>query len=402
MISFQSIRELLVTLGQEQKLVSELFGKRNILSFNAVDTPDAVDAERINWLIAHGVLNRKEGRLTLDEQYVHFFEQVLEVNEDLSVSAALDYIDCVCQNFRYYKCEKIPARKDFYLNVIKKHLYKAGWVVQRGLADLIRSTETVVKNELNAEVRRLKLEFLDKKRADIINLSNDISLILAAEEADIKLTFDEELIRIVTAMKNQMNGARMQLESVQLQIIDYLNQLHYQQNMAEKIRQIKYLKDQFELESKTNICSLLAENTATVFAPKVFYPLKISIDWLQTDSEAVSLIYKVSGASHAGGRSFLRQADGVESEYLTPHDQPDYVLNLPEIHEQFMRSNDNLFSFVMNYSFKHPVSEQERITLYCRLISEYETEFDISERTGDFHGMEYAMVFPRQVELTRI
>ena len=88
MKTFSSIQQLLGTLNREQKLLSELFEKRKFLSFNydyALELVD-FDVDKIAALIDYAVVRQNGNNLELDDSYLQFFEQVMEVNEEINVS----------------------------------------------------------------------------------------------------------------------------------------------------------------------------------------------------------------------------------------------------------------------------------------------------------------------------
>lgn len=48
---------------------------------------------------------------------------------------------------------------------------------------------------------------------------------------------------------------------------------------------------------------------------------------------------------------------------------------------------EDLFSFLMRYPFRQEVSEEERTTLFCQIVSLYESQFRISEEFGIYKTM---------------
>ena len=54
----------------------------------------------------------------------------------------------------------------------------------------------------------------------------------------------------------------------------------------------------------------------------------------------------------------------------------------------------DLFSYLMRYTFKRDVGEQERTTIFCQIVSLYESQFRISDTYGTYKEFEYAKVYP--------
>lgn len=152
MRTFSSIKELLAILSREQKLLSEIFEKRKTLSYthdHALEVVD-FDADKILRLLEYSVLRSNGPYLELDDQYLQFFEQVLEVNEEINVSSINENLQGIKQNILYYLKEDNESRKYSYLRLIKNALRKTGFTAIRSVVDLKRNIDITFKNEPSA------------------------------------------------------------------------------------------------------------------------------------------------------------------------------------------------------------------------------------------------------------
>ena len=70
-------------------------------------------------------------------------------------------------------------------------------------------------------------------------------------------------------------------------------------------------------------------------------------------------------------------------------------INLEEVKNGFVASSYNLFDFIMNYNFAKEVSFEDRVTIYCQLISQYENIFEITDKFAKKKEIEFAMVYPK-------
>ncbi len=121
-----------------------------------------------------------------------------------------------------------------------------GVITLRNIVDLKRNIDNTFKNEPNYKIKRAKLESLDKKRDDISSFIQRIEQLLDKEEKTFfTIALDDDLIQIIHLLKVQLNECRHNIIAAQKQIIEYLNQILYQSRVVEKVRQLKYLKDQF-------------------------------------------------------------------------------------------------------------------------------------------------------------
>ena len=398
MKTFSSIRELLLVLSREQKLITEIFEKRKVLSYKYDDALEVLDynEDKLRLLLEFAVLRENGAYLELDDQFLQFFEQILEVNEEINVSYITENLQTIKQNIIYYLKENSESRKYNYLRQVKSALRKTGIIAIRNVVDLKRNIDNTFKNEPNYKIKKAKLEHLDIKRNDIATLVTLTDNLVAGDEEQtfFKTASDEELQRIINALRGQLNFCRHNLIDIQKQIIEFLNRLKYQSGLLEKIRQLKYLKDQFELKSKTNIVKLLLTDHALVYEPNPAYSLKLSLDQLQSDDEALDAIKKVVSRNKTGNRSVIQLSDNNLSNYLQLDIEEVEQINLEAVKNSFLAGSNNLFDFLQTYDFGKPVSFEECLTIYCQLISQYDLQFRL---TGDYQtrqNTEYLLIYP--------
>lgn len=399
MRTFSSIQQLLATLSREQRLLSELFEKRKLLSFNydyALELVD-FDADKITALTDYSVVRQNGNNLELDDLYLQFFEQVMEVNEEINASYINEHIQNIKQSIIYYLEENNEGRKYGYLRQVKQALRKIGVIALRNVVDLSRNVDNTFKNEPNYKIKKTKLEHLDDKRSTIYTLIEHTDRLVSGEEEQtfFKVAADEELNRIIIVLKLQLNECRHNLIDIQKQIIEYLNRIKHQNGIIEKLRQIKYLKDQFELRSKSDIKEILNANTAVIFEPNPTYPLNIPLEQLQVDNEALDVIRKVAKRMRSNVKSNQPLAEGISDEYLETQVQEEVQINLDEVKNGFLASGHNLFDFICNYDYGREVTFDEHVTIYCQMVSQYDTLFKITEAYSNKQDVEFAMIYPK-------
>lgn len=398
MNTFTNIKELLNSLYREQKLLSEMFMKRKSLSYKYDFALEMVndDDSRIQYLIDRSVLRLNGNFLEIDDQFLQFFEQVLEVNEDINISYINENIQSVKQNIIYYFNEPNETRKYSYLRFIKNTLRKIGIITLRNVIDLKRNIETTFKNEPNYKVKKAKLENLDRKRIDISALIEQTDKLISEEERTFfKSALDEELSRIITQLKLQLDKCTHNLIEIERQVIDFLNQIKYQSGVIEKLRQLKYLKDQFTIRASTDINSVFAKNNSVIFEPKRTYPLKLSLELLQSDEDAFASIIKIAQRIQSGVKRMQPLAEKISNEYLKTQIEEEILINLEEVKNSFMASGNNLFEWVMDYNFTTEVEFNDRVTIYCQIISQYESILDISNSFETINEIEFSLVYPK-------
>ncbi|PZX17876.1 hypothetical protein LX69_01289 [Breznakibacter xylanolyticus] len=396
MSTFSSIKELLNTLSREHKLLAEMFEKRKTLSYRQEFALELVDQkeERLQYLMERSVIRPNGAFVELDEQFLRFFEQVLEVNEEINTSYIHENIGHVKQNILYYLQESSEMRRFSYLKAVKGSLVKIGRITIRNIIDLKRNIDNTFKTEPNYKVKIAKLENYDNKRVDINRLIDQTELLVTEEEETFfRAAMDVELAQIVNHLRLLLSEARNNLIEIQKQILEYLNQIRHQSRLMEKIRQLKYLKDQFEIRSKTNLMDYLRRSNDVVFETNPTYPLKLSLDYLQSDT-AFEVIAKVNRKLKVGLRPRLPSAGSIATEYIMGHTLEEIHINLEEVKNGFEASGHHLFDFVMRYQFPKEVPFAERVTIFCQMLSLYENDFNVTDKFMQHQEIEFAVVYP--------
>ncbi len=398
MNTFSNIKELVSALYREEKLLSEMFKRRKSTDYKYEYALDIVEDNdnKIHYLIDRSVLRQNGNNLEIDDLYLQFFEQVLESNEEINTSYINENLEKVKQNIDYYFNENNEQRKYEYIRVIKNTLRKIGIITLRNVVDLKRNIDNTFKSEPTFKNKKAKLINLDNKRKDITKLIEQTEFLITEDDITFfKTATDEELNRIIVQLKKELQKCTHNLIEIERQVIDFLNQIQQQSGVVEKLRQIKYLKDQFRLEAETDIKQVVSINNSVIFEPKPSYSLKLSLEYLQTNEEAFTSIKKIAQRKKSGVKLSQPIADKISDEYLETQIEEEVQINLEEVKNGFVAGSHNLFDFVMNYNFAKTVSFDERVTIYCQMVSQYENVFEITEQYAEKEEIEFAMIYPK-------
>lgn len=395
MSSFNNLKELINTLAWSKELLVEMFEKRKSFIYKYDHALELLEEERIETLINKGILRQNGAYLEIDDQFQVFFEQVLEVNEEINTSYINENIQQIKQHINFYLQENSENRKYAYLKLIKSSLRKTGRITLRNIIDLNRNIENAFKTEANYVIKIARLESFDEKRRAIYALIEQTDLLVTDDERTFFSTaLDDEMKQLVVQLRRQLTEARHNLIETQKQIIEYLNQVKYHSRTIEKIKQVKYLKDQFELKHKTNLPAMLLQINPVLFEPKPSYSLKLSLDEMQTD-DARKLIEKVAARLKVNKRAGLAVADKISEDQLLVETEDEIFINLEEIKQGFIASGHHLYNFIMNYRYPREVSFDEKITIFCQMVGMYETEFEVMDEYLQDKDVEFALVRPR-------
>ena len=350
----------------------------------------------IKLLLSKNIIRQNGNLLELDDNFLKFFEEILEVNEEINTSYINENIRQVKDEYMLYFLQATTDSERFkYLKAVKSALRKIGKITMRNIVDLNRNIENAFKTEPTYKIKlsklenyKLKLEAIQQMIVQTEKLLNEDALTF------FKTATDEELKYIKTELILDLTESRQNLIETRKQIIEYINQVKYQSKFIEKLRQLKYLRDQFEIKHKTNIIEVLSKTHSLAFETKPFYSLKLSLESLQ-QGDIRKIIKKVINNYHTGvsPRKFI--AENLSAVDLKVETEKEIHINLYEVKKNFRTSGKHLFNYIYEYEFPREVSFAERVTIYCQMISIFEDEFVISEDFELQENIEYALVYPK-------
>lgn len=396
MNTFRSIDELIKTLDREKILLKEMFSKRKSPSFRydyALELTEYKE-ERIKYLIDYGVIRDSGNFLEMEDIYLKFFEEVLQVNEEINVSFVQEYLDHLNDDIEYYLKENNEQRKYAYQREVKRCLKNIALTTVRNVMDLKRNVDNTYKNEPNYQIKLAKLKKLDEKRQNIaLLITRSEDLIDNQQPTFFRVAMDVQMRTVVSDVKLQLNDSFHNLIEIEKEIIHYLNLIAYQNKIFEKVRKLKYLRDQFLLEANTDIKRVLVNRNPVWMEPMANYRIKLSINELRNSAEAATLIRKVATQRKDKARGLQNVAEAIPQEYLSEAGELFDAVNLQEVFNAFSASGTHLFRFVMDYSYHKPVSEYEKVLFFCQLASQYADSLEFTERYESTAYVEYPIIY---------
>lgn len=396
MNTFRSIDELIKTLDREKMLLKEMFSKRKSPSFRydyALELTEYKE-ERIKYLIDYGVIRDSGNFLEMEDIYLKFFEEVLQVNEEINVSFVQEYLDHLNDDIEYYLKENNEQRKYAYQREVKRCLKNIALTTVRNVMDLKRNVDNTYKNEPNYQIKLAKLKKLDEKRQNIaLLITRSEDLIDNQQPTFFRVAMDVQMRTVVSDVKLQLNDSFHNLIEIEKEIIHYLNLIAYQNKIFEKVRKLKYLRDQFLLEANTDIKRVLVDRNPVWMEPMVNYRIKLSINELRNSAEAATLIRKVATQRKDKARGLQNVAEAIPQEYLSEAGELFDAVNLQEVFNAFSASGTHLFRFVMDYSYHKPVSEYEKVLFFCQIASQYADSLEFTERYESTAYVEYPIIY---------
>lgn len=396
MNTFRSIDELVRSLDRGKVLLKELFNKRKSQSFNydyALELTD-YDEDLIKFLIEYGIIHESGDFLEMEDIYLNFFENVLQVNEEINVAFVRDHLDRLNENIDYYLKETNEQRKYAYQREVKRCLKNIALTTMRNVIDLKRNIDNTYKNEPNYQIKLAKLKNLDEKRRNIATLiTQSEEVINTRQPTFFNVAMDVQMRTVVSDVKLQLNDSFHNLIEIEKQIIHYLNLIAYQNRIFEKVRKLKYLRDQFLLEEHTDIRQVLAFKNPLWMETQTNYRIKLSIELLRSSNTALEVIRKVMTRQRGKTSAPKNIANAIPAEYMNEQTEVIDTINLQEVFNAFAASGTHLFNFVASYRYHKPVTESDKLLFFCQIASQYADELQFTDQYASAGNVEYPLIY---------
>ena len=391
---FRTIEELTRMLDREKTLFRDMFERRKSLAYRTEFALEVVDykRERIQYLIDHGVIHENGDFLEMEDVYVQFFEDVLEMNEVISVSSVQEYIGTLKENINYFLEETNEHRKIQYQCNVRKTLRKIGLRTLKNIIDLKRNVDTAYKQEPNYKIKKTRLANLDEKRKGIKVLIEECEKMMDGEMVFFRMASDPEMQRTCMDVRNDFTEADHNLLEIERQIIDYINQIEQQSLLFKKIRKLKYLKDQLTWREDTSTVSVLNGNNALWMEKRPYYHLFLSLDMLRSNEDAYSVIRRIAGKSMAN-RLTRTEATPIDAAFFEESTEEVTAVNTTELWNAFKAQGNHLFAFIKDYPYKQQRTLSDHVILYCQMATLHSDELRITEDYEMFDNIEYALIY---------
>lgn len=395
---FHSVSELLKRLNTERRLISEMFYNRKKLEFHYDDARGFVESEKnLDLLIQYGVIRLEGDLLELEEVYLRFLEEILQVNEDISNASVEESVSQLRDNIDYYlKEQNNPEGQHRYLRKVKRSLRTIALMAERNVVDLKRNVNDTYKNERNYAIKRTKLEKYLNQIAGISRLVKETENLLDDEHATFSnFAPDEQLVYIIIDVRTQLKAAFHSLIDLEKTIRDYLHQIDAIGKLVKKTRLLKQRKDDLTWESSTNIRNFLSGKDHVWLEPRTNYSIKPSLTWLSnTDDGLLALIEAQQQLSRRLRLS--REPDpSIKPEEMQPEPVIEDFVNVDALAISFMASGQDLFNFVLNYRYSTSQSLDQKVEYYTEIIQNNFNGLTFMDEWHQLGDISYPLVYPK-------
>lgn len=393
---FRTIEELTKTLSREQKLLSEMFEKRKLMKFPLGLALDLVEnnEKRLKRLLDYGVLVEAGNTIEIESDYLNFFEEVLDVNEEISVLSVQECINTLKEHIGYFLQETNVNRRSGYQDTVRQLLKKTGFRTLKNVVDLKRNMDYAYKQEPNYVIKKKKLQNLDEKSHSIRAMIRECEKLMDNEHAFFIMANDPHMAKTCSDVKHDFVEAYHALMEIDRQIIIYINQIDQQNQLYKKIRKLKYLQDQFLIKTDTNIVQVLEEKNPLWMESRQYSKIRLSLEMLRENDQIVQILRKIAE------RNGIQKIARTEAEPLTDEDLQTHVQRLKEVDptevwNAFSASSYNLFDFILKYDYKSKRDIEDHAALFCQLVILHPEECRMTGKYATYQDIEYPIIYAK-------
>lgn len=393
---FRSIEELTKTLSREQGLLSEMFEKRKLMKFPVGLAIDLVGGNetRLRKLVDYGVLVEAGNTVEIESDYLNFFEEVLNVNEEISVLSVQECINTLKEYIGYFLQETNINRKAGYQDSVRQLLKKTGFRTLKNVVDLKRNMDNAYKQEPNYIIKKKKLENLDEKSHSIRAMIRECEKLMDNEHAFFIMANDPHMAKTCSDVKHDFVEAYHALMEIDRQIISYINQIDQQNKLYKKIRRLKYLQDQLLIKSGTNIKNMLEERNPLWMEFRQYNKIRLSLEMLREDELVVKILRRIAERNGIH-KTAKTEADPLTEEELQNHARLLKDVDSAEVWNSFLASSYNLFEFILRYDYKVKRNIEEHVTLFCQLVILHPDECRMTGKYAIYQDIEYPIIYAK-------
>ena len=397
MATFRSIKELTRALQQGTKLLSNMFLQRKTIAVKYDDALETLDGDenKLKLLITYGVIVQTGDSLELDDAYQRFFEEVLAVNEDINISSVKMYIDKLNLGINSYLAAENNTRREGFLREIRHTFKSIDNATRRNVIDLKRNVDDTYKQEPNFKIKELRLKDFDEKARLIGELMHQTERVMDEQTIFFSTAADYGLKQTVSEVREGLRESAHGLIAVTAQIIDYLNRIEYQSRLVKRVRQLKYLRDQFMIEQATNVKELMAQTDAVWMERQPKYITRVSLDFLRNEDTALDILDNIRRRLSMKANISSRLAEKIDANYLEEQTETTRAFNHQELLNGFLAQSSDLFYYVWNYSFTDLLDKESRLVLFLQMASQYPDQMRYTDEIKTIDNIDYPIIFPR-------
>jgi len=397
MFAFNSIKDLISTLYKEREIIDFLFSKRKIsIKYDNLLEFVNYEEEKLVRLIEKNVLIQIGNTIDLNQDILEFLEKFTDSIEEINYEYTSGLIRILKENIQNWEIEKRPVKQNEYLLKIKRNIGSVGKDILRNVTTLRSSVEDVFATEKVFSIKKAKLKDYDNKRENLDELLEQIDAFFRESTwvYFIKMVQDDELNQILLKLDRDIIVARQNLIDITQKILDFINRIRQDSKVFKHIQKVKLLKDQLLLTEKSNFIDLISKDNSLQFQNEIRFSTPLSLDYIQSE-EAYEILLRISYKLKKSINIVEKSSGIIKDEFLDGKEKNHYVIDTKKLKETYLSRGGDLFEFINSNSFDKELSFEQKVTLFCKLASQFRDDFSITEKYLQFENIEYALITPK-------
>ena len=397
MFAFNSIKDLISTLYKEREIIDFLFSKRKIsIKYDNLLEFVNYEEEKLVSLIDKNVLIQIGSTIDLNQDILEFLEKFTDSIEEINYEYTSGLIRILKENIQNWEIEKRPVKQNEYLLKIKRNIGSVGKDILRNVTTLRSSVEDVFATEKVFSIKKAKLKDYDNKRENLDELLEQIDAFFRESTwvYFIKMVQDDELNQILLKLDRDIIVARQNLIDITQKILDFINRIRQDSKVFKHIQKVKLLKDQLLLTEKSNFIDLISKDNSLQFQNEIRFSTPLSLDYIQSE-EAYEILLRISYKLKKSINIVEKSSGIIKDEFLDGKEKNHYVIDTKKLKETYLSRGGDLFEFINSYNFDKELSFEQKVTLFCKLASQFRDDFSITEKYLQFENIEYALITPK-------
>lgn len=397
MFAFNSIKDLINTLYREREIIDFLFAKRkNSVKYDNLLEFVNFEEEKLTTLIEKNILVQFGNTIDLNQDILEFLEKFTDSIEEINYEYTSGLIRILKENIQNWEIEKRLNKRNEYLLKIKRNIGNVGKDVLRNVTTLRGSVEDVFATEKDFTIKKSKLQEYDNKRKNLDDLLEQIDAFFQESTWAyfIKMVQDDELNQIILRLDRDIIIARQNLIDITQKILDFINRIRQDSQIFKHIQKVKLLKDQLLLAEKSNFIDVVLKENSLKFQNEIRYSTPLSLEYIQSE-DAFEILLRISYKLKKSLKLDEKSSGVIRDEFLNEKDKNHFVVDTNKLKESFLSRGGDLFDFINNYNFEFELTFEDKVTLYCKLASQFRDEFSISDKYSKIRNIEYALITPK-------
>lgn len=394
-----TINDFIEILYKNRQVIETLFQRRQKSVYIEQLLPLLnYDNEKMDFLVENEILIKIGNTIVINDIIKDFFEKFTNATEEINNEYTEGLLKDLKAKIEIFNEQRSIDKKDEYLLKIKTDLRKIGQNIHSNVSQIRKNIYDAYITEKNIKIRKIILDENDRKAHQIENLIHTIQEFIKSNEWEFfrKNAEDNTLEYIVTNLFKSINVAWRNLTDIIQKIIDFHNQIRLQTETFKKLQRIKQLKDNGTIKEYTNIETILLKENALFYNEQQRFNYNISIPFLQSD-EGYFVIAKVKEKIIERTTTIKPKiAEEVSELNIVKQEQNQLSINMLKLKQQFASGSGELFDFIENYEFKQNITFDEKVTLFCKMASLYNTEFNHNGEYKLVNDIEYAVIQPNK------